>query len=61
MAKDNLLKFEYIFLGVGAEVLSFMSSVLAVNPDRAVSDMKKRLDQTVKDVQKSGDPKKLKN
>lgn len=59
MAKDNLLKFEYIFLGVGAEVLSFMSSVLAVNPDRAVRDMKKRLDQTVKDVQKSGDPKKV--
>jgi hypothetical protein len=59
MAKDNLLKFEYIFLGVGAEVLSFMSSVLAVNPDKAVRDMKARLDQTVKDVQKLGDPKKI--
>ena len=59
MSKDNLLKFEYIFLGVGAEVLSFMSSVLAVNPDKAVRDMKKRLDQTIKDVKKANDPKKI--
>ena len=59
ITKDNLMKFEDIFLGVGAEVLSFTSSVLTVNPDKAVRDMKKRLDQTIKDVQASGDPKKL--
>jgi hypothetical protein len=59
MAKENTMKFEEIFLGVGAEVLSFMSSVLAANPDKAVRDMKKRLDQTIKDVQKSGDVKKI--
>ena len=59
MAKDNLRKFEDIFLGVGAEVLSFMSSVITVNPDKAIRDMKKRLDTTIKDVQKSGDPKKI--
>lgn len=59
MAKENTMKFEEIFLGVGAEVLSFMSSVLAANPDKAVRDMKKRLDQTIIDVQKSGDPKKI--
>ena len=59
MAKDNLRKFEDIFLGVGAEVLSFMSSVITVNSDKAIRDMKKRLDKTVKDVQKSGDPKKI--
>ena len=58
-SKDNLRKFEDIFLGVGAEVLSFMSSVLTVNPDKAIRDMKKRLDQTVKDVKKSGDVKKI--
>ena len=59
MAKDNIRPFEDIFLGLGAEVLSFMSSALTVNPDSAVRDMKKRLDQTIKDVKKSGDPKKV--
>jgi len=59
ITKQNLMKFEDIFLGVGAEVLQFTSSVLTVNPDSAIRDMKKRLDQTIKDVQKSGDPKKI--
>ena len=59
IAKDNIRPFEDIFLGVGAEVLSFMSSALTVNPDSALRDMKKRLDQTIKDVNKSGDPKKI--
>jgi len=59
ITKDNLMKFEDIFLGVGAEVLSFTASVLTVNPDKAVRDMKKRLEQTIKDVEVSGDPKKI--
>jgi hypothetical protein len=59
ISKDNLRKFEDIFLGVGAEVLSFMSSALTVNPDGALRDMQKRLDQTIKDVKKSGDPTKI--
>ena len=59
IAKDNIRPFEDIFLGVGAEVLSFMSSALTVNPDSALRDMKKRLDQTIKDVKKSGDVKKI--
>ena len=59
ISKTNLRKFEDIFLGVGADVLSFMGSALTVNPDKAVRDMKKRLDSTIKDVQKSGDPKKI--
>ena len=59
LAKENTRKFEDIFLGVGAEVLSFMSSVLTVNPDKAVRDMKKRLDVTIKDVKKSGNPAKI--
>jgi hypothetical protein len=59
MAKDNIRPFEDIFLGIGADILSFMSSVLAANPDKAVRDMKKRLDQTIKDVKKSGDVKKI--
>ena len=59
IAKKNLMKFEDIFLGLGAEVLQFTSSVLTVNPDKAVREMKKRIDQTIKDVRKSGDPKKI--
>ena len=57
IAKQNIRPFEDIFLGVGAEVLSFMSSVLAANPDAAVRNMKDRLDKMISDVQKSGDPK----
>ena len=59
MAKDNIRPFEDIFLGIGADILSFMSSVLAANPKKAVRDMKKQLDKTIKDVRKSGDVKKI--
>lgn len=59
IAKDNLMKFEQIFLGLGAEVLEFTSSALTVNPDKAVRDIKKRIDKTIKDVKKSGDAKKI--
>ncbi len=59
ISKQNLRKFEDIFLGVGADVLSFMSSALTVNPDKALRTMKSELDKTVKAVQKSGDVKKI--
>ncbi len=59
ISKQNLRKFEDIFLGVGADVLSFMSSALTVNPDKALRTMKSELDKTIKAVQKSGDPKKI--
>ena len=59
ISKDNIRPFEDIFLGVGADTLSFMSSVLTVNPDEAVRNMKQRLDQTIKDVQSGGDEKKI--
>ena len=59
ISKQNIMKFEQIFLGLGAEVLEFTSSALTVNPDKAVRDMKKRIDKTIKDVKKSGDPKKI--
>ena len=41
--KDNIRPFEEIFLGVGADVLSFMSSVLTANPDAAVRSIKEKL------------------
>ena len=59
ISKQNLMKFEQVFLGLGAEVLEFTSSALTVNPDKAVRDIKKRIDKTIKDVKKSGDPKKI--
>ena len=59
IAKDNIRPFEDIFLGVGSDVLSFMSSVLTANPDSAIRNMKTRLDQTISDVQTGGDPKKI--
>jgi hypothetical protein len=39
--------------------LEFTKSVLTVNPDEAVRKMKDRISQTIKDVQKSNDPKKI--
>ena len=59
ISKENLMKFEKIFLGVGAEVLSFMSSVLTVNPDTAKRAMVDKLQKTINDVEASGDPKKI--
>jgi mannose-6-phosphate isomerase-like protein (cupin superfamily) len=54
ISKENLMKFERIFLGVGADVLSFMSSVLTVNPDKAKRAMVDRLEKTIKDVEAKG-------
>ncbi len=59
ISKQNLMKFEEIFLGVGAEVLSFMSSVLTANPESAKRQMVARLESTIQQVKASGDPKKI--
>ena len=57
--KENVRQFEEIFLGVGADVLSFMGSVLTVNPDMAVRSMKDRLKDTAAKVRGSGDVSKI--
>jgi hypothetical protein len=59
ISKENLMKFEKIFLGIGAEVLSFMISVLTVNPDKAKRAMIDKLEKTIKDVEASGDAVKI--
>jgi hypothetical protein len=59
ISKQNLMRFEEIFLGVGAEVLSFMDSVLTANPKQATKQMLARLESTIADVKASGDPKKI--
>ena len=50
----NLRKFEDIFLGVGAEVLSFMGSVLTANPDTALQTMRKSLESTANQIMSGG-------
>jgi hypothetical protein len=50
----NLRKFEDIFLGVGAEVLSFMGSVLTANPDSALQSMRKSLESTAQQIMNGG-------
>jgi hypothetical protein len=62
--KDNIKPFEEIFLGVGSEVLQFVTSVLTVHPDKAIRAMKDKLDAVAKKVKESGDSsiiKKFKN
>jgi hypothetical protein len=59
ISKQNLMRFEEIFLGVGADVLSFMDSVLTANPDSAKRQMVARLQSTISQVKASGDPKKI--
>ena len=62
--KDNIKPFEEIFLGVGSEVLQFVTSVLTVHPDKAIRAMKDKLEVVAKKVKESGDPsiiKKFKN
>jgi hypothetical protein len=59
ISKQNLMRFEEIFLGVGADVLEFMSSVLTANPDSAKRQMVARLESTISQVKASGDPKKI--
>jgi hypothetical protein len=59
ISKQNLMRFEEIFLGVGADVLSFMDSVLTANPKQATKQMLARLESTITDVKASGDPKKI--
>ena len=54
--KDNIRPFEEIFLGVGADVLSFMGSVLAANPDMAVRAMKDKLKSVSAQVRTAGNP-----
>ena len=57
--KANIKPFEEIFLGVGADVLSFVSSVLTVHPDKAIRSMKDRLKSIAAQVRSGGDPSKV--
>ena len=54
--KENMQPFEEIFLGVGADILSFVSSVLTVHPDSAIRNMKDRLKDVAEKVRTAGNP-----
>ena len=54
--KNNIKPFEEIFLGVGADVLEFVGSVLTVHPDNAIRAMKDKLKSVAKQVRSGGNP-----
>ena len=51
--------FEELFFEVGAEILKNVQGFIAANPDKAVQNMKKKLDSAISNVRKGGDLKKL--
>ena len=57
--KDNIRPFEELFLGVGADVLEFVSSVLTVHPDKAIRSMKEKLKSVASQVRSGGDQSKV--
>ena len=59
IAKENIMKFEEIFLGVGADVLSFMESVLTANPDSATKQLRAELGNAIKQIKASGNPQQI--
>jgi hypothetical protein len=54
--KDNIRPFEEIFLGVGADILDFVSSVLTVHPDKAIRAMKDKFKSVAAQVRTAGNP-----
>jgi hypothetical protein len=57
--KENIMKFEQIFLGVGADVLEFMESVLTANPSDATKQLRKELGNAIKQIKASGNPQQI--
>jgi hypothetical protein len=57
--KDNIKPFEEIFLGVGADVLDFVGSVLTVHPDKAIRAIKTKFKSVASDVRSGGDKAKI--
>jgi gas vesicle protein len=53
--KSNIVKFEDIFLELGAEVLSNASEFLSANPSDTVKDLRKQIADTVRELKDSDD------
>ena len=54
--KDNIKPFEEIFLGVGADILEFVGSVLTVHPEKAIRAMKQKFASVATQVRNGGNP-----
>lgn len=57
--KENIKPFEYLFLELGAQILKNLTKFFTANPQDSVKNMKKNLDNTIKELEKSDDPKKI--
>lgn len=57
--KENVYNFEKIFLELGAEILHNISDYLSIVPTEAIKDIRKRIAQKIKIIQKSKDLKDL--
>jgi len=57
ITKENMMKFERIFLGVGAEVLRFMQNLLVANPDEAKRKLANDLNSAISQIRATGDGK----
>jgi hypothetical protein len=57
--KENIKPFEEIFLGVGADILEFVSSVLTVHPEKAIRSMKSKFKSVADQVRTAGDASKI--
>ena len=57
--KKNILPFELLFLELGAQVLKNMNQLLTVNPEKAVQQMKKDLETTIKELEATNDVTKM--
>ncbi len=57
--KENMKSFEQIFLGVGADVLDFVGSVLTVHPNKAIRSMKAKLKSVADQIKSSADATKI--
>ena len=59
MVKSNMKPFETLFFEVGAEILKNVEGFMAVNPNKAVQGIRKRLKAAISSVKSGGDLKKL--
>ena len=57
--QDTMKPFELLFFELGVVVLKNVENFLAVNPDKAIQNVKKQVSKAISDVRKGGDLKKL--
>ncbi len=53
IAKNNIGKFEQIFLELGADVMSNISNFLAINPDESVKNLRRDIANAIRDIKSS--------